>query len=96
MIQLAERIGLCCFVGRTNTVAAAVESNLAQIVRVEVSNPPAYGARIVASVLEDKNILAEWERNLVTMSTRILDMRRKLSETLIQLGKVCNLFAILR
>lgn len=96
MIQLAERIGLCCFVGRTNTVAAAVESNLAQIVRVEVSNPPAYGARIVASVLEDKNILAEWERNLVTMSTRILDMRRKLSETLIQLGKVFNLFPILR
>lgn len=65
----------------------AVESALAQLIRVEISNPPAFGARIVAAVLEDESIAAEWSRNLVTMSSRIAEMRRRLFKELDQLGE---------
>jgi aspartate aminotransferase len=64
----------------------AVESTLAQLIRVEISNPPAFGARIVAAVLEDNAIAAEWDRNLITMSSRIAEMRMQLYKELDQLG----------
>uniref|UniRef100_A0A093V222 Aspartate aminotransferase n=1 Tax=Talaromyces marneffei PM1 TaxID=1077442 RepID=A0A093V222_TALMA len=81
-----ERIGLCAFVSHSTTAAVAVESALAQLIRVEISNPPAFGARIVAAVLEDESIAAEWSRNLVTMSSRIAEMRRRLFKELDQLA----------
>ncbi|KAJ5175685.1 uncharacterized protein N7482_001562 [Penicillium canariense] len=81
-----ERIGLCAFVSRTRTLATAVESTLAQLIRFEISNPPAFGARIVAAVLEDVDIDAEWRRNLATMSSRIAEMRLQLYQELTELG----------
>ncbi|KAH8704895.1 putative aspartate aminotransferase [Talaromyces proteolyticus] len=81
-----ERVGLCAFVSQTSTATEAVESALAQLIRVEISNPPAFGARIVAAVLADEEIRAEWARNLVTMSSRIAEMRWQLYEGLNQLG----------
>lgn len=81
-----ERVGLCCLVPQTSTTATAVESTLAQLTRVEISNPPAFGARIVAAVLEDEGIYAEWQRNLVTMSSRIAEMRWQLYQGLRELG----------
>uniref|UniRef100_A0A093VIS2 Aspartate aminotransferase n=1 Tax=Talaromyces marneffei PM1 TaxID=1077442 RepID=A0A093VIS2_TALMA len=85
-----ERIGLCAFVSHSTTAAVAVESALAQLIRVEISNPPAFGARIVAAVLEDESIAAEWSRNLVTMSSRIAEMRRRLFKELDQLDTPGN------
>jgi aspartate aminotransferase len=60
---------------------------LAQLIRVEISNPPAFGARIVAAVLENESIAAEWGQNLITMSSRIAEMRWQLYKELEQLGK---------
>lgn len=85
--ETGERVGLCAVVTQTATAAEAVESTLAQLIRAEISNPPAFGARIVASVLEDGNIAAEWGRNLVTMSSRIAEMRSQLFKELEQLGE---------
>lgn len=59
-----------------------ISSQLALLQRVEISNPPLYAARIVATVLNDEKLFAEWEENLLTMSNRIKDMRAALRSKL--------------
>ncbi len=77
-----ERAGCFHFVTGPATDAEAtvgrVASQLAILQRSEISNPPAYGARIVAAVLNDEALFGEWEENLRTMSGRIKDMRNAL------------------
>lgn len=66
--------------------ATRVASQLAILQRSEISNPPAYGARIASTVLNDKALFAEWEENLREMSGRIIDMRKALKSKLDELG----------
>ena len=87
IFKTGERVGLCAFVSQSTTAAEAVESTLAQLIRVEISNPPAFGARIVAAVLEDETITAEWGQDLITMSSRIAEMRSQLYKERDQLGE---------
>jgi len=63
-----------------------ISSQLAILQRSEISNPPAYGARIAALVLDDEKLFTEWEANLRTMSGRIKDMRAALREKLEGMG----------
>lgn len=70
---------------RTPQQAQHVLSQLEILQRSEISNPPAYGARIVDLVLNDKQLYAEWRDNLGTMAGRIIEMRRRLFEKLQQL-----------
>lgn len=56
------------------------------MIRVEISNPPAFGARIVAAILEDEELYAQWRKDLVTMSSRIAEMRWELYQGLTELG----------
>ncbi|XTI87862.1 PLP-dependent transferase [Cenococcum geophilum] len=63
-----------------------IASQLAILQRSEISNPPAYGARIASLVLNDAELFAEWEDNLRTMSGRIIDMRNTLRSKLEELG----------
>lgn len=63
-----------------------IASQLAILQRSEISNPPAYGARIASVVLNDAALFAEWEANLRTMSGRIIDMRKALRGKLEELG----------
>lgn len=65
---------------------ARVASQLAVLQRSEISNPPLYGARIAATVLNDPALFAEWEDNLQTMSGRIISMRKALRAKLEDLG----------
>ncbi|KAI9817919.1 MAG: Aspartate aminotransferase, cytoplasmic [Thelocarpon impressellum] len=77
-----ERAGCFHFVASPGADASStvsrVASQLAILQRSEISNPPAYGARIASLVLNDAGLFAEWEANLRTMSGRIIDMRRQL------------------
>ena len=57
-----------------NTISR-IGSQLAILQRSEISNPPAYGARIASLVLNDGALFEEWKANLRTMSGRIKDMR---------------------
>ncbi|KAK7734238.1 Aspartate aminotransferase, cytoplasmic [Cytospora paraplurivora] len=66
--------------------AARVASQLAILQRSEISNPPAYGARVASTVLNDEALFAEWKENLRTMSGRINDMRAALRARLEELG----------
>lgn len=85
-----ERAGCFHFVTAPSSDAQStigrINSQLAILQRSEISNPPAYGARIASLVLNDKQLFAEWEDNLRTMSGRIMDMRKALRGKLEELG----------
>lgn len=84
-----ERAGCFHFVTSAGTDATStikrISSQLAILQRSEISNPPAYGARIASLVLNDETLFAEWEENLRTMSGRIKDMRTALRAKLEEL-----------
>ncbi|KAI4143067.1 MAG: hypothetical protein L6R39_004718 [Caloplaca ligustica] len=68
-----------------NTISR-IASQLAILQRSEISNPPAYGARIASLILNDPDLFEEWEANLRTMSGRIIDMRTALRSKLEELN----------
>ena len=81
-----ERAGAFHFVtgagpDATNTISR-IGSQLTLLQRSEISNPPAYGARVANTVLQDDALFKEWEANLRTMSGRIIDMRTALRKKL--------------
>lgn len=63
----------------------AITSQLKKIIRSEISNPPAYGAKIVAKILQDPELYGQWKQDLITMSSRIKEMRVKLRDQLVEL-----------
>ncbi|KAF2008605.1 putative aspartate aminotransferase [Aaosphaeria arxii CBS 175.79] len=81
-----ERTGLVSFITQSPASAKAVESTLEQITRGEISNPPAFGARIVSEVLSDELLRFEWASNLRIMSSRIAQMRKELHKELVRLN----------
>ncbi|KAL2880643.1 Aspartate aminotransferase, cytoplasmic [Colletotrichum sp. CLE4] len=85
-----ERAGCFHFVTAPASDAAdttkRIASQLAILQRSEISNPPLYGARVAATVLNDPALFAEWEDNLRTMSGRIIEMRKVLRAKLEELG----------
>ncbi|KAI4178749.1 MAG: hypothetical protein L6R41_008232 [Letrouitia leprolyta] len=68
-----------------NTIGR-ISSQLAILQRSEISNPPAYGARIASTILNDPQLFKEWEQNLLTMSGRIISMRKSLRTKLEELN----------
>jgi aspartate aminotransferase len=85
-----ERAGCFHFVTASSPHAqdtvSRVGSQLAILQRSEISNPPAYGARIASLVLNDKKLFAQWEEDLKTMSGRIIEMRKALRSKLEEMG----------
>ncbi|ORX44240.1 aspartate aminotransferase [Hesseltinella vesiculosa] len=80
-----ERAGNLTFVCKTPEDTKRVLSQFEKLQRSEISNPPAYGSRIVDIVLNDPALYAEWKENLKYMSSRIIDMRQKLYQHLVDL-----------
>lgn len=66
--------------------ARNTSSVLEQLQRAEISNPPAYGSRIAATILEDAELREQWHKDLETMSSRIVSMRQMLLQELKKLG----------
>ena len=85
-----ERAGAFHFVTGPDSDAAStimrISSQLAILQRSEISNPPAYGARIASLILNDSTLFEEWEDNLKTMSGRIIQMRKNLRAKLEEMG----------
>ena len=63
-----------------------IASQLTILQRSEISNPPAYGARIASLILNDPVLFKEWEANLRTMAGRIQEMRTSLRGKLEELN----------
>ncbi|KAF9283155.1 Aspartate aminotransferase, cytoplasmic [Mortierella alpina] len=82
----SERAGNLTIVAKSVQVKNQIESQIAKAQRAVISNPPAYGSRIVNVVLSDEKLYKEWELNLATMANRIIDMRKALFNELTKLG----------
>ncbi|KAK9463318.1 pyridoxal phosphate-dependent transferase [Lipomyces oligophaga] len=80
-----ERAGALHVVSADPKTSVAVKSQLALLQRSEISNPPAYGARIVAKVLNDPALFDLWVKDLKTMAGRIQLMRKELYDRLVAL-----------
>ncbi|MCO5589859.1 hypothetical protein L7F22_043828 [Adiantum nelumboides] len=79
-----ERIGALHIVSTTPERAAAVTSQLSVIQRSEISNPPAFGARIVTMILNESKLWDQWQKDVTTMAERIISMRKSLHSLLVE------------
>jgi aspartate aminotransferase/aromatic-amino-acid transaminase len=79
-----ERAGCFLALGETPEGIAAASTHVADISRATWSMPPAHGAGIVATILDDAALRAEWEAELTSMRERMISLRRALSGELVQ------------
>ena len=77
-----ERVGALSVVCADKDEAQRVLSQLKIVIRTNYSNPPTFGAQLVATVLGTPELRAQWERELGGMRERIRGMRRALVEKL--------------
>ena len=73
----SERVGALLAVLPTSESAGRMLSQLKQAVRVNYSNPPRHGAAIVATILSDAALKAQWLQELTGMRERIHTMREQ-------------------
>lgn len=81
-----ERVGALSVVSTDAAAAKRVESQLKMVARHMYSNPPKHGAAIVAIILSDPELFAQWKVELKGMADRIISMRQQLFDALQQVG----------
>jgi len=77
-----ERVGALTVVAASADAAQRALSQVRISIRTNYSNPPTHGAAIVATVLGDAVLRAQWEQELAAMRDRIHQMRRLFVETM--------------
>jgi aromatic-amino-acid transaminase len=77
-----ERVGALSVVASDKEEASRVLSQLKIAIRTNYSNPPIHGGAVVAAVLNNPELRAQWESELAEMRVRIKAMRQKLVESL--------------
>ncbi|MBX3600744.1 MAG: aspartate/tyrosine/aromatic aminotransferase [Rubrivivax sp.] len=73
-----ERVGALSVVCASKDEAARVLSQLKIVIRTNYSNPPTFGAQVVATVLTTPALRALWEEELAAMRERIRATRHAL------------------
>lgn len=81
-----ERVGNLCYVSNDASKIANIRSQMMTIVRQTWSNSANHGSRIVATILNNPALKAEWIEHVKTMADRILLMRQLLQQKLRALG----------
>jgi aromatic-amino-acid transaminase len=81
-----QRVGALSVVCQDDDESARVLSQLKRLIRTRYSNPPAYGAQLVAAVLNDPSLRQQWEQDLSVMRQRIQSMRKQLHARLKAFG----------
>ena len=77
-----ERVGALSVVASDKEEASRVLSQLKIAIRTNYSNPPIHGGAVVAAVLNNPELRAQWESELAEMRVRIKAMRQKLVDGL--------------
>jgi len=77
-----ERVGALHVVCRSESAQAKTLGMLTRLSRAEITTPPINGARIVAKILGDEKLMAQWLADLAHMSDRMRLMRGRLVEGL--------------
>jgi len=73
-----ERVGALSVLCASKPEASKVLSQLKIMIRTNYSNPPTHGGAVVAAVLNDPALRAQWEEELAEMRSRIKLMRGQL------------------
>lgn len=81
-----ERVGSLTFVAKTSDAASAVQSQVKACIRRNYSNPPAHGAAVVTTILNDAALAAQWHGELAEMRDRINGTRSLFVNTLADKG----------
>jgi aspartate/tyrosine/aromatic aminotransferase len=81
-----ERVGALTMIAQNEQAAQTLLSHVKQSIRANFSNPPAHGAEIVATVLNDPKLRAQWEGEVAEMRDRINGLRHLFVETLNEKG----------
>jgi aspartate/tyrosine/aromatic aminotransferase len=82
----SERVGALTLVAANTEAAETALSHIKRVIRANYSNPPAHGAAVVATVLNDPELRAAWEAEVSEMRERINTMRHLFVETLQEKG----------
>ena len=77
-----ERVGALSVVAANEEAARVALSHLKLCVRTNYSNPPAHGAMIVETILEDDALRSLWHEELDLMRRRIAGMRQLFVQTM--------------
>ncbi len=77
-----ERVGALSVLCASKEEADRVLSQLKIVIRTNYSNPPTHGGAVVAAVLNNPELRAQWETELGEMRVRIKAMRQKLVDGL--------------
>ena len=91
-----ERVGALSVVCSSKEECARVLSQLKIVIRTNYSNPPTFGAQLVATVLGTPALRAQWEDELGSMRDRIRSMRQALVTRLEQAGVKRDMSFVLR
>lgn len=74
-----ERTGALFVKSRSGADALKTQSNLLSLARANWSMPPDHGAAVVRTILQDTNLTTVWRSELVSMASRIIEVRRRLA-----------------
>lgn len=77
-----ERVGLILAITKDAETAVIAEGQFSAIQRKLISMPPDHGAALVARILGDSELRAEWEAEVNFMRERIIRLRSELSAQL--------------
>jgi aromatic-amino-acid transaminase len=77
-----DRVGAAFALSKDKASADVTRSNLASLSRLNFSFPPDHGAKVVAIILGDPELRADWEAELEAMRQRMLTLRQGLADTL--------------
>ncbi|WDS35191.1 amino acid aminotransferase [Pseudoxanthomonas sp.] len=81
-----ERVGALTIVAATAEQTKAVQSHVKRIIRTIYSSPSHHGAALVAGVLNNPELRADWETELTAMRERIHSLRAGLVQQLADAG----------
>ncbi len=77
-----ERVGCALLLGETPLQADIAKGHILSAARSSYSMPPDHGAALVSLILSDETLRQQWEGELTGMRNRILNLRKRLSDTL--------------
>lgn len=77
-----DRVGAAFALSATPAQAAVTKANLASLNRLNFSFPPDHGAKVVAVILADPELRADWQAELEAMRTGMLELRTGLADAL--------------
>ncbi|WP_276726075.1 amino acid aminotransferase [Pantoea septica] len=81
-----ERVGAITLVAADAATADTAFSQVKYTIRANYSNPPAHGAAVVATILNNQALRTIWEQELADMRQRIQRMRQLFVNTLAEKG----------